>query len=329
MTTRDATPVAPEVTPVSAVAAPATVVPDTSVPGFPDVTTPDPAPVAAGGPPSAGTRIVVGLGHMGSGMAASLVRAGYRVLGVDPSPAPTPAGVERTSLPLALTEAQVLVLSLPGTEQVDHVLPEFEHAPSPVLVIDASTCPPADTRRRAEWLAGHGHVLVDAPVSGGPSGAAEGALTVFLGCPDRHLDVVREALDPLAAQVKHVGDVGAGNTAQLMNNLLCGIHLAAAQALAGAASTSGLDFERLVSAINAGSGRSAVSEVNLPRWVLSEAFDSGFPTGLMARDVDLAAEMVGELGASSPLVEAARSMWAELAENVGPTEDFNTMVTPR
>lgn len=329
MTPGDATAAPPVAAPASLEATLAATVPDTSVPGFPDVTTPDPAPVADGGPPSAGTRIVVGLGHMGSGMAASLVRAGYRVLGVDPSPVPTPAGVERTSLPLALTEAQVLVLSLPGTEQVDHVLPEFEHAPSPVLVIDASTCPPADTRRRAEWLSGHGHVLVDAPVSGGPVGAAEGALTVFLGCPDRHLDVVLEALDPLAAQVKHVGDVGAGNTAQLMNNLLCGIHLAAAQALAGAASSSGLDLERLVSAINAGSGRSAVSEANRPRQVLSESLDSGVPVGLMARDVALAADMLGELGASSPLVEAARSMWAGLAENGGPTADVTTMVTPR
>lgn len=328
MTGDETMPVPREVTPVASVAAPAAEVPDTSVPDFPDVTSPDPAPVAAG-PPAAGTRIVVGLGLMGSGIAASLVRAGHRVLGVDPGPVPTPEGVERTSLPLALTEAQVLVLSLPGTEQVDHVLPEFEHAPSPVLVIDASTCPPADTRRRAEWLAGHGHVLVDAPVSGDPSGGAEGDLTVFLGCPDRHLDVVLEALEPLAAHVDHVGDVGAGNTAKLLNTLLSGIHLAAAQTVHGAASASGVDAQRLVAALNAASGRSAVTEVNLPRWVLSGAFDSGVPVGLMARDVDLAADMVGELEASSPVVEAARRMWTDLAESVGPTEDFNVMVTTR
>ncbi|MGP9580323.1 NAD(P)-dependent oxidoreductase [Brachybacterium sp. AOP35-5H-19] len=276
-------------------------------------------------------RIVVGLGHMGAGMATSLVRAGHRVLGVDPGPVPTPAGVERTTLPEALTEAQapVLVLSLPGTEQVDQLLPDLEHAPSPVLVIDASTCPPADARRRAAWLAGHGHVLVDAPVSGGPSGAADGALTVFLGCSEEHLERVLDALDPLATHVNHVGEVGAGNTAKLMNNLLCGVHLSAAQALHGAAEASGVEVERLLAAVNTASGRSAVTEMNLPRWVLSGSFDSGFPAGLMARDVGLAADMAEELGVSSPLVGAAREMWDRLLEQIGPTEDFNKMVTTR
>ncbi|MGO1226404.1 MAG: NAD(P)-dependent oxidoreductase [Brachybacterium sp.] len=275
------------------------------------------------------TRIVVGLGHMGAGIATSLVRAGHRVLGVDPGPVPTPAGVARTTLPEALAASQVLILSLPGTEQVDQLLPDLERAPAPVLVIDASTCPPADTRRRSERLAGHGHVLVDAPVSGGPSGAAEGALTVFLGCSEGHLEDVLEVLEPLAAHVNHVGEVGAGNTAKLMNNLLCGVHLSVAQALHGAAEASGVEVERLLAAVNTASGRSAVTEVNLPRWVLSGSFDSGFPVGLMARDVGLAADMTEELGVSSPLVEAARAMWDGLLEQVGPKEDFNRMVTTR
>lgn len=272
---------------------------------------------------------VVGLGHMGGGMAATLVRAGRTVLGVDPGPGPTPEGVQRLELDEALAGARTVVLSLPGTEQVDQILPTLQQAPHPLLVIDASTCPPDDTRRRAAQLAEHGHVLVDAPVSGGPSGAASGQLTVFLGCPEPHLPAVMEALEPLATNVNHVGEVGAGNTAKLMNNLLCGIHLAAARALHGVAEASGVDEERLLAAINTASGRSAVTEVNLPRWVLSGSFDSGFPVGLMARDVMLAADMVAEQGASSPLVEAAEEMWAALRERVGPAEDFNRMVTDR
>ena len=279
--------------------------------------------------PDETARIMVGLGHMGAGMAASLVRAGHRVLGVDPGPVPSPDGVERVALPEALEAARVLVLSLPGTEQVEQLLPDLEQVSAPLLIIDASTCPPADTRRRAEQLAAHGHVLVDAPVSGGPSGAAEGALTVFLGCPAAHLAGVLEALAPLAAHVNHVGEVGAGNTAKLMNNLLCGIHLAAAQAVHGAAEATGVELDRLLDALNTASGRSAVTEVNLPRWVLSGSFDSGFPVGLMARDVDLAATMTEELGVSSPLVGAARDMWSALLEQLGPREDFNRMVTAR
>lgn len=273
--------------------------------------------------------VVVGLDHMGGGMASTLLRAGHRVLGVDPGPVPTPDGIERTELADALADPAVgtVVLSLPGSEQVDQILPALEAAGHPLLVIDASTCPPDDTRRRAARLAERGHVLVDAPVSGGPAGAAAGQLTVFLGCPEQHLDAVMEALAPLAAHVNHVGDVGAGNTAKLMNNLLCGIHLAAARTLHGAAGASGVDLDRLLAAINTASGRSAVTEVNLPRWVLSDAFDSGFPVGLMARDVALAADMVAGQGASSALVEATEQMWARLREQIGPGEDFNQMVT--
>lgn len=276
-----------------------------------------------------GPRIVVGLGNMGGGIASSLVRAGHMVLGVDPGSVPTPTGVERATLSEALSRARVVVLSLPGSEQVDLVLPDLIGADGPVLVIDASTCPPADTRRRAETLADHGHLLVDAPVSGGPSGAAEGALTAFLGCPESHLQTVLEVLAPLTAHVAHVGGIGAGNTAKLMNNLLCGVHLVAARALHGAAQASDVEVERLLDAINTASGRSGVTEVNLPRWVLSGSFDSGFPVGLMARDVGLAAEMASRLGASSPLIEATQEMWEQLLEQVGPREDFNRMVTGR
>lgn len=279
------------------------------------------APVAA-----AVVVAVVGLGQMGSGMASSLVRAGHTVLGVDPGPAATPEGVDRTALADALQQADVLVLSLPGGEQVEQVVEQVTTVGSPRLVIDTSTCDPTDTRRRAQLLADAGHVLADAPVSGGPSGARAGELTVFLGCAEEHLERVQRALEPLAGRVTHVGDVGAGHTAKLVNNLLCGIHLGAARTLLAVGERSGIDPARLLEAVNAASGRSGVTEVNLPRWVLSGTFDSGFPVGLMARDVDLAATVAQELGASSPVVGAAREMWAQLRDEVGPQEDFNRMV---
>lgn len=269
---------------------------------------------------------VVGLGNMGGGIAASLVRAGHEVLGTDPSPVATPEGVTRTDLPGVIAGADILYLSLPGTEQVDELMEALLAAPAPRLIIDASTCPPDDSQRRAAQLANAGHVLVDAPVSGGPSGAAAGELTVFLGCPDEELSRILAALAPIAAHVHHVGEVGAGNTAKLLNNLLCGVHLAAAQAVHGTAEASGVDMERLLSALNTASGRSGVTEVNLPRWVLPRSFDSGFPVGLMARDIRLAADMVDSLGKSSALVKATRSMWLDLLTSGDPRDDFNTMV---
>lgn len=278
--------------------------------------------------PGSSTIAIVGLGQMGSGMAKSLVRAGRPVLGVDPAAGQRIDGVRRVQLDAALQEAEVVVLSLPGGDQVQEVVDAVRRLDSPRVVIDTSTCDPLDTRRRAELLAHGAHVLVDAPVSGGPSGALNGELTVFLGCPDRHLAFVQEVLAPLATTVTHVGDVGAGHTAKLVNNLLCGIHLCAAKSLLEVSQSSGIAAERLIAAVNAASGRSAVTEVNVPRWVLSDTFDSGFPVGLMTRDVELAVSVLDTLGVSSELADAAKGMWTQLRDQVGPQQDFNRMVQP-
>lgn len=273
---------------------------------------------------------VVGLGQMGSGIALSLARSGQVVLGVDPLGRPDVAGVEQVDLATAVGRCEVVVLSLPGSEQVEDVLtgPDGLLALDlqPRLVVDTSTSDPQVTRRLAARMTEAGHVLVDAPVSGGPSGAREGALTVFLGCPDEHVDRVRWVLEPVSATVNHVGDVGAGNVAKLVNNLLCGIHLAAAREAWGLAQAAGIDPARLLTAINGASGRSAVTEVNMPRWVLSGTYDSGFPVGLMSRDVTLAAGVAEQLGVSGPLSGTAVDLWQQLREDVGPHADFNRMV---
>ncbi len=275
---------------------------------------------------------VVGLGQMGSGMAQSLVRRGHRVLGVDDGEAPTPDGVDRVDLPTALTRARVVVLSLPGSAQVQQVLTGEQGLTSlelpSRLVLDTSTSDPATTRALAATLATSGHLLVDAPVSGGASGARDGTLTVFLGCPQGMVLTVRKTLTPLAARVTHVGDVGAGHTVKLVNNLLCGIHLAAAREALAIAHAGGIEPERLVEAINTASGRSAVTEVNLPRWVLSGAYDSGFPAELMARDVALAAHVAQESGLHTPLADLADGQWQRLCDEAGPDADFNRMVDP-
>jgi 3-hydroxyisobutyrate dehydrogenase len=275
---------------------------------------------------------VVGLGQMGSGMAHTLARAGHQVLGVDAGAGQAPEGVERVDLPVALTHADVALLSLPGSAEVEQVLlgPQglLDLGLPPRLLLDTSTCDPASTQALAATVADRGHILADAPVSGGASGARAGSLTVFLGCPVEHLDRVRRVLAPLASQVNHIGDVGAGHTAKLVNNLLCGIHLVAAREALAIARSGGVDPNRLVEAINTGSGRSAVTEVNLPRWVLSGAFDSGFPTGLMARDVALAVKVAQSGDVQTPLAGVAADAWSAQRESAGADSDFNRMVTP-
>ncbi|NDL58701.1 NAD(P)-dependent oxidoreductase [Phytoactinopolyspora mesophila] len=279
-----------------------------------------------------GTVAVFGLGTMGAGIAHTLTRAGWNVVGVDPSPdAATRVGSE---LPVvdtatAVREAQVLVLSLPGTPQVEQVLT----GPAGLvaagvghrLVIDTSTSNPLSTRALAATLADHGHSLIDAPVSGGGSGAREGSLTVFLGGADDAVAEAKPVLDTIARRVAHVGGPGAGNVAKLINNLLCATHLQIAGEALRLANAAGLDPERLLNAVNGASGRSAVTEINLPRWVLPETFDSGFTLGLMARDVALATSTAHAIGADVPLANAVTRAWQDTRDHLGAGEDFNRM----
>lgn len=276
------------------------------------------------------TCAVIGLGQMGSGMARAQRLAGRTVYGVDPVAEVTIEGVVRADLTEALTQADVVLLSLPGSEQVRQVLTGpggLVDLDLPAkLIVDTSTSDPASTRELAQTLSRHDHVLVDAPVSGGPAGARNQTLTVFLGCPEAESERVQRVLAPMATTITRVGEVGAGNIAKLANNLLCAIHLTAAREAWAMARAAGVDAERLLTAINGASGRSAVTEVNMPRWVLSGSYDSGFPVNLMARDVALADQVARQMGVDNPLSGTAVSTWQDLLTTAGPEADFNRMV---
>lgn len=276
------------------------------------------------------TCAVIGLGQMGSGMARAQRLAGRTVYGVDPVAEVTIEGVVRADLTEALTQADMILLSLPGSEQVRQVLTGpggLVDLDLPAkLIVDTSTSDPASTRELAQTLSRHDHVLVDAPVSGGPAGARNQTLTVFLGCPEAESERVQRVLAPMATTITRVGEVGAGNIAKLANNLLCAIHLTAAREAWAMARAAGVDAERLLTAINGASGRSAVTEVNMPRWVLSGSYDSGFPVNLMARDVALADQVARQMGVDNPLSGTAVSTWQDLLTTAGPEADFNRMV---
>jgi 3-hydroxyisobutyrate dehydrogenase len=277
-----------------------------------------------------GTVAVVGLGNMGGGMARTLRRAGVATLGVDPAPGAAErfdGGLEVVALAEAVRRAGTLVLSLPGSAVVEQVLgeagllgPGVEHR----LVVDTSTSDPLVTRRLAAATAVAGHSLVDAPVSGGPAGAESGTLNVFLGGEDDAVAEAAPVLDLLAGRVTHVGGPGAGNVAKLVNNMLCAVHLQAAGEALTLGRAAGLDPARLFEAVNGATGRSAVTEVNLPKWVLSGSFDSGFPVGLMARDVELAVSTATGLGVDLPLAAGSAAAWRELRDE-DAAADFNRM----
>ena len=269
---------------------------------------------------------VIGLGQMGLAMAGRLMATGGEVSGWDLDAGRRAAAV---ALGLAVTETAagpVVILSLPNAAVVGRVLPGLlARMASGGVVIDCSTLEPDAARGFAAAAAALGIAYLDAPVSGGPAGAAAGALTVMIGGTEAGLAAAQPILACIAARVVHVGESGAGQVAKLVNNLLVATHRVVAGEALRLGAAAGVAVERLLPVINAASGRSAATEVNWPRWIASGSFDSGFSAGLMRKDVRLALGLAESLGVPLHATAEAGLAWERSA--VPDAADFNRVAS--
>lgn len=278
---------------------------------------------------------VIGLGNMGRGMALSLQRGGFSVVGTDAS-AQTRAALASEGITVVesvgdvVARADALVLSLPTAAIVAQVVagPDglLSHPKAGVLVIETSTSHPETTRQLAGQLAAVGMSMIDAPVSGGPRGALTGTMTMVIGGSEADVARAEPVLAAMSAKRVHVGEVGAGHVAKIANNLLCAAHLAIAGEVTRMAEKAGVPTDRLLGGVNAGSGRSFVTEFNFPTWVASGRFDSGFTMKLMRKDVRLSQELIGALDIDLPLSRKVAELWTESATSIADDEDFNRIV---
>jgi 3-hydroxyisobutyrate dehydrogenase len=268
---------------------------------------------------------VVGLGQMGLAMAGRMVETGAQVVGFDLDAARCKAAAAcgvLVAASVAEVAAPVVVLSLPDDRAVEAVLPALLAVlPERAVIADTSTLDPLAARRFAKAAAESGVDYLDAPVSGGPAGARAGTLAMMLGGEADAIARARPALEAVAGRLIHVGGPGAGQVAKLVNNLLVATHLAVAGEALRLGRLAGVEPAGLLAVVNAASGRSAATEVNFPKWVLSGAFDSGFSAGLMRKDVRLALALAQGMGTDLPVCARAAAEW-EAAEVLDPA-DFN------
>lgn len=277
---------------------------------------------------------IVGLGNMGAGMASTLVKKGREVYGFDLSESAREVishkGVTPVSTLKELTRiCNIIILSLPKAEHVEAVcLGEngIGNLASPGLIVIDTTTSEADVSRKvANSLQASGIKFIDAPVSGGPAGAASGTMSMVIGGDKDVVDSVLPLLQDMSITQVHIGDVGAGNIAKIANNLLCAAHLITNAEVISLAVKAGVDPEKVLEGINAGSGRSGVSQVNFPKWILNNSYDSGFTMGLMRKDVGLAEKLADDLSLSLPLSRQIIQMWQQ-SQDIADQEDFNAIV---
>lgn len=261
----------------------------------------------------AGARIAfLGLGTMGSGMAATLARNGFRVHGYDPSEAARAAfaadtgAIAEASAEEAMRGAAAVVCMLPDGKVVREAL-LGETRPVAVLasdgvVLDCSSCAPTDTQTLAPELAALGVGLVDSPVSGGVKGTREGTLTLMVGGEARHVARVRPLLDALGGAIHHVGPVGAGHAMKtLVNYIGTSQMLLDFQALL-IGQRFGLKPEVMVEILDRSYAKNLSTEIVLRQQILSGAFFHNFTLSLAAKDARIAAETARAVGfgASTP-----------------------------
>jgi 3-hydroxyisobutyrate dehydrogenase-like beta-hydroxyacid dehydrogenase len=278
----------------------------------------------------------VGLGKMGLPMSRRLLAAGHRLLVHDLDAGRVrllvDEGAEAAPSPGAIAaRVDTVLTSLPSPAALEAVALGRDGIACGEQVrrlVDLSTVGPDATGRLAAALAGHGVALVDAPVSGGVGGAAEGTLAVMVAASAGERAAVEPLLEELG-RVFVVGDEpGMGQVMKLANNYLSATALAVTSEALVYGAKAGLDPSVMIDVVNAGSGRNSASEDKFPRAVLPGTFDYGFATALMCKDLRLFAAEAERLGVPLSLGSAVRELWQHTCEQLGEDSDFTEIVRP-
>ena len=246
----------------------------------------------------------VGLGQMGAAMVPHLAAAEYHVIGHDlVRPSPIPDGVEFTFDLARLAKCDVIITMLPDGDVVRHVILELVAKGCTALIIDMSSSHPDGSRDLAAILSSAGLSYVDAPVSGGVSRAASATLMIMAGGDQQ---AVAEAMPVLSCmgRVSHLGAAGCGHAMKALNNYVSAAGLIASFQAVATARDFGIAPDRFLEVINHATGRNNTTEVKIDRFVLTEAFNSGFALALMEKDVTIAADLMSDAGYDGPVSAA-------------------------
>ena len=228
----------------------------------------------------------------------------------------------------AARKAAVVITCLPTSREVEALLDGEQGLLAGIasgsLFIDCTSGDPTTSRRIASRLAERGIAFMDAPVSGGVSGANQGTLTVMCGADPDTLERARPVLEAFGKKIVLCGPVGSGDAVKAVNQALLGIHIWALSEGLVALSKAGVSASVALDVINASSGRSNVSQNLFTERVVTRAFPRTFKLALLEKDVTIAAEFTRENRVPSPLTQAAADLLrvarAELGEEADHVE---------
>lgn len=293
----------------------------------------------------------IGLGNMGGPMAANLVRAGHQVAGFDLNPKALEAlgavgGTPVSDVHEAVEGVDVVITMLPAGAHVREIYMGKngagkdgagnglldELAPD-TLLIDCSTIDVDSARAVAAAASERGHVMVDAPVSGGVGGATAGTLTFMVGGSDEAVARARPVLEIMGKTIVHAGGAGNGQAAKICNNMILGISMLAVSEAFNLGESLGLDAQALFDIASKSSGQcwSLTSYCPVPGPVptspANNDYKPGFAGAMMLKDLKLSQQAAGSSGARTPLGAQAEALYEAYCEAGGASRDFSGVVT--
>jgi putative dehydrogenase len=278
---------------------------------------------------------IIGLGSMGMGMARRLVGAGFRVTGYDvrseASDALARSGGNAAASPAeAAREAALLFVMVVDAAQVEAVLFGADGAvaalPRGSVVVLSATVPASFAAATAARLSESGHLMLDAPVSGGAAGAASGKLTVMASGPAAAFDSADAAFAAIAGKVYRLGNsAGIGSTVKTVNQLLAGIHIAAAAEAMALGVRAGADAKTLYEVISNSAGASWMFGNRVPH-MLTGDYTPLSAVDIFVKDLGLVLDTGRALRFPLPLTGAAHQLFLMAAASGFGREDDAAVV---
>jgi 3-hydroxyisobutyrate dehydrogenase len=279
----------------------------------------------------------IGLGAMGLPMAGHLLTAGHDVTVASRSRGPIDAavalGAHDGATPRQVAEAaELIILCVPSSPQVVEVVDGMLAALGEgKTIVDCSTIDPDVERDQHVRVAATGARYLDAPLSGGTSGARNGVLTLMVGGDATTLEDVTPALSAFAALIVHVGGPGMGQVVKLCNNLIYAAQMTATAEATALAVKSGVDMHKLFEVLTHATGDCTAVRTRLPVAGVvpdspaSHGWEPGFMTDLMAKDLDLALAYAAAARVPMATTATARQMLAAAQEAGYGREDFSAV----
>ena len=278
----------------------------------------------------------IGLGIMGKPMAINLIKAGYDLTIYARRPEVIAEmeglGASVVESPAAVAEATDIVITIvtadPEVREVvlgdDGVL---QGASEGSLIVDMSTISPLTIREIAEKAGSKNVAVMDAPVSGGDTGAINGTLTIIAGGEAKDFDRCRGLFNAMGNEenIFHVGSVGVGQTVKIVNQLIGGINMAAIAEGLILGIRAGADPEVMRQVISVSSANSTLFQIRVSDFLLADAFDPGFMLDLMKKDLAIGVDLGKALNVPMPIGAATYQMYAAASGLGAGSLDFSAV----